>query len=126
LIFLQIPAKKQDRGIDCPGIEKNSFSGGLSLNVILAGYPQILSVSLRGNLNARGGEGEYRSAFHNRQQTISYLAIEAGDSASGLFTALIYSVSVFLFAASSLYHALKRKKTSCRSGEKWTGSPSSS
>lgn len=39
-----------------------------------------------------------------------YLAIAASDSASGLVTALIYGVSVvFLFSASTLYHAFKRE-----------------
>lgn len=40
-----------------------------------------------------------------------YLAIEASFSASGLVTALIYGISVvFLFSASSLYHAFKKKE----------------
>jgi hemolysin III len=39
-----------------------------------------------------------------------YLAIIASDSASGLVTALIYGISVvFLFSASSLYHAFKKQ-----------------
>lgn len=39
-----------------------------------------------------------------------YLAIAASDSASGLVTALIYGVSVvFLFTASTLYHAFKKE-----------------
>lgn len=38
-----------------------------------------------------------------------YLAIKASFSASGLVTALIYGISVvFLFSASSLYHAFKK------------------
>jgi len=40
-----------------------------------------------------------------------YLAIAASDSASGLVTALIYGVSVvFLFSASTLYHAFKKEE----------------
>lgn len=40
-----------------------------------------------------------------------YLAIEASRSAPGIVTALIYGISViFLFSASSLYHAFKRKE----------------
>jgi hemolysin III len=40
-----------------------------------------------------------------------YLAIAASFSASGLVTALIYGISVvFLFSASSLYHAFKKKE----------------
>jgi hemolysin III len=39
-----------------------------------------------------------------------YLAIAASDSASGLVTALIYGISVvFLFSASTLYHAFKKE-----------------
>ena len=39
-----------------------------------------------------------------------YLAMVASRSASGLVTALIYGISVvFLFSASSLYHAFKKK-----------------
>ena len=39
-----------------------------------------------------------------------YLAMVASRSASGLVTALIYGVSVvFLFSASALYHAFKKK-----------------
>jgi hemolysin III len=39
-----------------------------------------------------------------------YLAMVASRSASGLATALIYGISVvFLFSASSLYHAFKKK-----------------
>ncbi len=39
-----------------------------------------------------------------------FLAIIASDSASGLVTALIYGISVvFLFAASTLYHAFKKE-----------------
>jgi hemolysin III len=39
-----------------------------------------------------------------------YLAIAASASASGLVTALIYGISVvFLFAASTLYHAFKKE-----------------
>jgi len=39
-----------------------------------------------------------------------YLAMLASSSASGLVTALIYGISiVFLFSASSLYHAFKKK-----------------
>lgn len=40
-----------------------------------------------------------------------YLAIAASDSASGLVTALIYGISVvFLFSASTLYHAFKKEE----------------
>lgn len=40
-----------------------------------------------------------------------YLAIEASHSAPGIVTALIYGISViFLFSASSLYHAFKKKE----------------
>lgn len=40
-----------------------------------------------------------------------YLAITASDSASGLVTSLIYGISVvFLFSASTLYHAFKKKE----------------
>ncbi len=40
-----------------------------------------------------------------------YLAIIASDSTSGLVTALIYGISiVFLFSASSLYHAFKKQE----------------
>ncbi len=40
-----------------------------------------------------------------------YLAVIAGDTASGLVTALIYGISVvFLFAASTLYHAFKKEE----------------
>lgn len=40
-----------------------------------------------------------------------YLAINASDSASGLLTALIYGLSVvFLFSASTLYHAFKKEE----------------
>ncbi len=40
-----------------------------------------------------------------------YLAVVASESASGLVTALIYGVSVvFLFAASTLYHAFKKEE----------------
>lgn len=40
-----------------------------------------------------------------------FLAMEASRSASGLVTALIYGLSVvFLFSASSLYHAFKKKE----------------
>ena len=40
-----------------------------------------------------------------------YLAMVASRSASGLVTALIYGISVvFLFSASSLYHAFKKKE----------------
>ncbi|NLX53408.1 MAG: hemolysin III family protein [Deltaproteobacteria bacterium] len=39
-----------------------------------------------------------------------FLAVVASDSASGLVTALIYGISVvFLFAASTLYHAFKKE-----------------
>jgi hemolysin III len=39
-----------------------------------------------------------------------FLAVIASDSASGLVTALIYGISVvFLFAASTLYHAFKKE-----------------
>ena len=52
-----------------------------------------------------------------------YLAIAASDSASGLVTALIYGISVvFLFSASTLYHAFK-KEMNCPSGGRWTGWP---
>ncbi len=40
-----------------------------------------------------------------------YLAIAASDSASGLVTALIYGIFVvFLFSASTLYHAFKKEE----------------
>jgi len=40
-----------------------------------------------------------------------YLAIAASDSASGLVTTLIYGISVvFLFSASTLYHAFKKEE----------------
>lgn len=40
-----------------------------------------------------------------------YLAIATSDSASGLVTALIYGISVvFLFSASTLYHAFKKEE----------------
>jgi hemolysin III len=40
-----------------------------------------------------------------------YLAMVASSSTSGLITALIYGISVvFLFSASSLYHAFKKKE----------------
>jgi hemolysin III len=40
-----------------------------------------------------------------------YLAIEASRSAPGIVTALIYGISViFLFSASSLYHAFKKQE----------------
>jgi hemolysin III len=41
----------------------------------------------------------------------AFLAIKAGHSSSGLVTALIYGISVvFLFSASSLYHAFKKEE----------------
>jgi hemolysin III len=40
-----------------------------------------------------------------------YLAVLASDSTSGLVTALIYGISVvFLFSASTLYHAFKKEE----------------
>src|SRR5690606_32995380 len=40
-----------------------------------------------------------------------YLAMEASDSTSGLVTSLIYGISVvFLFSASTLYHAFKKEE----------------